>query len=319
MCPYFHSLLDGTRRKGRLNRIECPVKFHFLTPILKGDSRLSTNHFVIVSEGEHNHPPPPMRRIAPDLKDKVIDAVKGFGLAEATARKLVASSFMPIILNGEEDLTYWHLALLNQSVVNHIIRTERAKEHPLGTDFLGVQHQLTRQDPNNPYIRSATMYPDGKFILHCQSKDQSRLLFEAHELHIDKTFKRTDCHEFEMNVYSDRARHLGTIARVFMDSDDELAYYRAMKAICDTAEQDVHQKLPWAHLTPEKLVNRIKAILVDEHGGQIKGLGRYFEERYPQNDAASHVLKIVKTCQVHYERSVMRLETQGVPSRNPTD
>ena len=61
------------------------MKFHFLTPITKGDSHLSTNHFVIVSEGEHNHPLPPMRRIAPDLKDKVIDAVKGFGLVEATA------------------------------------------------------------------------------------------------------------------------------------------------------------------------------------------------------------------------------------------
>ena len=267
MCPYFHSLPGGIRRKGQLNRVECPVKFHFLTPIAKRGNHLSTNHIVIVSEGEHNHPPPPMRRIAPDLKDKVITAVKEFGLAEATARKLVASSFMPIILNGEEDLTYRHLAMLNQSVVNHIIRTEHAKEHPLGTDFLGVQHQLTRQDPNNPYIRSATMYPDGKFIVHCQSKDRSRLLFEAHELHIDKTFKRTKCNEFEVNVYSDRARHLGTIARVFMDSDDELAYFRAMRAICDTTEQELRKKLPWAHLTPEKSVNRIKAILVDEHGG----------------------------------------------------
>jgi len=122
-----------------------------------------------------------MGRIAPDLEDRIITAVREFGFAVATARKLVASSFMPIILNGEEDLTYRHLALLNQSVINHIIGTERAKECPFGTDFLGVQHKSTHQDPKNPSIRSATMYPNGKFIIHCQSKEQSRLMFKAYE------------------------------------------------------------------------------------------------------------------------------------------
>jgi hypothetical protein len=62
---------------------------------------------------------------------------------------------MPIVLNGEEELRDEHLALLNQSAIDHIIPSERAKQYPYGTDFLGVQHAMTRQDPTDPY----TVYP----------------------------------------------------------------------------------------------------------------------------------------------------------------
>ena len=41
---------------------------------------------------------------------------------------------------------------------------------------------------------------------------------------------------------------------------------------------------------------------------QIKGLGTYFVSEHPaEGDADCHVLKIVKVCQVHYERSINRL------------
>ena len=47
--------------------------------------------------------------------------------------------------------------------------------------------------------------------------------------------------------------------------------------------------------------NRIKAILVDEHGGQIKGLANYFHSKFPNDTGFEHILQIVKTCNVHYE------------------
>jgi hypothetical protein len=43
--------------------------------------------------------------------------------------------------------------------------------------------------------------------------------------------------------------------------------------------------IPWDHLTPESSIHHIRAILVDEHGGQAKGLGRYFAEKYPIKNA----------------------------------
>lgn len=159
-CPFFHIMTDGTRHKGNLVRIDCPVKYYFYTPVVKRNGPI-TNHLAILSYGEHNHPPPPMRRIVPALRGRIISAITKFGLAEATARKLIASSYMPLILNGQEELNAQHLALLNQSVIDHIIRVERTKQFPHGTEFLGVQYQMTHQDPTNPYIRVATMYPDG--------------------------------------------------------------------------------------------------------------------------------------------------------------
>jgi hypothetical protein len=84
---------------------------------------------------------------------RLITKITEFGLAEAMARKLAASSYMPIILDGEEELNAQYLTLLNQSVVNHIIRSERTKQFPYGADFLDAQHLMTHQDPTNPYIR----------------------------------------------------------------------------------------------------------------------------------------------------------------------
>ena len=71
-----------------------------------------------------------MRRIAPALKDELIAAVTRYGVAEATARRLAVSSFMPIMLSGQEELRPQHLPLLNQSIVNHIIRVERIRQIP---------------------------------------------------------------------------------------------------------------------------------------------------------------------------------------------
>ena len=105
---------DGTHRRSNLIKIVCPVKFHFFVPLVARDGQLSTNNIVLLSKGEHNHPPPPLHRIAPDLKVKIVKVIHDYGLAEATARRIIASPFLPIILNGYEDLTYQHLALLNQ-------------------------------------------------------------------------------------------------------------------------------------------------------------------------------------------------------------
>ena len=115
------------------------------------------------------------------------------------------------------------------------------------------------------------------------SNNNQSFSFKADELHADKIFKRTNCHEFEINVYSHETRRIGIIARIYTDSEDGLGYYRAFSLIFKTAEQDMGRKIPWGHLTPMKNgIHRIKAVLIDEHGGQIKGFGRYLEEQDPK-------------------------------------
>ena len=281
------------------------------------NGKLSTNHFVIISRGEHNHPPPPMRRINPELRERMIEIVRSQGLAETTARKLIASPSMPLLLKGENELSIAYFSILNQAVVNHILKAEKLKEYPFGTAFLGVQHLFTHQSTSQPYIRVCQLFSDNTFIVHCQSYEQSRLLFDAKEIQVDKTFKRTECDELEVNVYCERARHLATVARVFTPGKNEEAFYRAFKSICDIAEKDIGRKLPWGHLVSHKeSSHRIRAILVDEEGAQIKGIGRYFEEKYPGRDGHTHIRHIVKICQVHYERSIQRLVSKGMPAGN---
>jgi len=112
------------------------------------------------------------------------------------------------------------------------------------------------------------------------------------------------------------ARKIATVARVFTDFEDDEGYFQAFKLVFDQAEKDMQCRVPFGHIfrsdNESPTGTRIKAILVDEHGGQIKGLAKYFEHKYPSDEGKVHVLRIVKTCDVHYERSIQGLQGKGV-------
>lgn len=313
LCPFYHYNTDHagdmSNQRSKIIQLQCHVKFHFFTPVLIND-RPSTNHLVIVSYGTHMHPPPPARRVPPQVKERVLKAIQAFGVGEATARKLISSPILPIMLNGRTTLSQEHVSLTNQDVVNYLIRKERLKEYPWGTDFQGVQYLMKQENPDQPYIRQTRLFDNGRFIILLQSREQSRLLMRSTELHADKTFSRTKCQEFEINGYDPVSRRLVTLARIFMDSEDEWSYCQAFLAMFDTAEKDEGHSVPFGHLTTDEKSptgSRIKAILVDLHGGQIRGLANYFNLKYPNDDPNFHIRKIVKTCRVHFQRAIKNL------------
>ena len=140
-CVFKHTVVNedgGTKREqGKLIQLTCSVKFHFFTPVFV-NNKPSTNQMAIVCYGEHTHPPPPPRKIPIDVKDRFLKAVYAFGVAEATARRIIASPILPIMLNGKTTFEKEHVALANQDVINYLIRKERIKEYPWGTDFQGI-------------------------------------------------------------------------------------------------------------------------------------------------------------------------------------
>jgi len=79
------------------------------------------------------------------------------------------------MLNGKMSLNQEHIALTNQYVVNYLKRKEGVKEYPWATDFQGVQYLMKHQSDANSYICHAELFDDGRFIILCQLKEQSRL------------------------------------------------------------------------------------------------------------------------------------------------
>jgi len=188
LCPYYHTYINQsgslTHQKGKIIQLSCSVKFHFFTPtFIHGIP--STKYMAIISYGVHQHPPPPAHRIPPQIQERLLTAVKAFGVGEATARKLIASPILPVMLNGKTTLSQEHITLTNHDVINYLIRKERAKEFPWGTDFQGVQYLMNQQNLSNPYIRHAELFDNGRFIILCQSPEQSRLLIHFIVLNID--------------------------------------------------------------------------------------------------------------------------------------
>ena len=282
----------------------------FIPALVNGEP--STNHLVIVCYGEHVHPPPPPHRVPPAVKERIIAIIKSFGTDAATARKLASSPILPIMLDGKTTLTQEHVSLANQDVVNRLIKKERLKEFPWGTDYLGAMFLMRNQSASDQYIRSVIEFDDGKYMVHCQSVEQSKMLVKMSELQCDKTFKRTRCREFEINGYDPVSCRLVMRARVFFDGEDDLSYFRAFTAVFDQAEKDTGTRVPWGHLysddTSPVAGTRIKAIIVDMSGGQVRGLALYFKSKFPADDEDFHILQIVKVCRVHFLRSIRKKE-----------
>jgi hypothetical protein len=216
------------------------------------------------------------------------------------------------MLDGRTSLTQEHVALTNADVVNRLIQKERVKEFPWGTDYLGALFLMNQQSGTNDlYIRSGNQWGNGKFMVHCQSVEQSKMMMSMVEIQCDKTFSRTRCREFEINGFDPISCRLVTLARFFFDEENLDAYCLVFTAFFNTAEKDTGMKVPFGHLLTDKdspTGTRIKAILLDEHQGQIRGLAKYFQSKYPSDDLLFHVLRLVKVCRVHFLRSINKIQ-----------
>lgn len=99
------------------------MKFHFFLPVFI-DGTPSINHVVIVCYGIHKHPPPPAHRIPSNIKEDVIEVVRRFGTGEATARRLLSSPLLQMMLNGRGSLSSYHVTLQNMDAIASLIKKE---------------------------------------------------------------------------------------------------------------------------------------------------------------------------------------------------
>jgi hypothetical protein len=280
----------------------------------------SSNKMVIIAVGVHNHPPPPPRKIDDNARTDVTEMCHKLGLQDLTARKFLSSPLLPILLEGATHLNERRLGSINYDTIAHLVRKEKLREFPFGTDILGVQH-LMQSRISDPYIRRAIQSSDGHFVVLCQFEAQSNIYYTTIEIQADKTFRRTKIREYEINAYDPVSHRIATLARVFTDYEDEEGYFQAVDLSWSVAEEDVGRRIPWAHLsdsqesTTQSPTTQIKAILLDLHSAQMKGIGRYFQKEYPMKGDGTanwHTSRIVKLCQVHYERSIRKLEVKGL-------
>jgi hypothetical protein len=318
-CPFYHTK-NGERVRGTIKSFPCEVKFYFFMPkFIHGQP--STTKMAIISVGEHRHPPPPPIKIPVNVRSEFSRMFRKFGLTDLTARKLLSSPLLPIVLDGSSELSEKHLGCINHDSINHLIRREKLREYPFGTDVLGVQH-LMQSRLTDPYIRRAIQSSDGHFVVLCQFEAQSHMYYNTTEIQADKTFRRAKIQEYEINTYDAASHRIATLARVFTDYEDEEGYFQAVDLSWGVAEEDVGKRIPWGHLsnatgtTPYTTSStKVKAILLDLHSGQLKGIGRYFVKEYPTHGDGTvnwHTSRIIKLCQVHYERSIRKLEVKGL-------
>ena len=204
-----------------------------------------------------------------------------------TARRLVASPMFSLLTNGKTILNNDIVALYNFDKIDRLLCHAKQEEYPCGTDVAGIQFFQHSQSQDDLYVRTIEYFSDRNFIIVCQFQAQSRRFFLSHEIHVDKTFSQAiNCDEIEFNTWDTDSGSVITLARVFTNYNDELGYFKVFRKVFGLAESDTGKKLRWGHLYSQDSENiRIRAILVDEDGGQIKGLGMYFANEFKEHEA----------------------------------
>src|SRR5947207_12252250 len=128
-CQFYHGVANSAKSKtGQIIQLSCQVKFHFYLPNFDEDGKNPSSRFMaILNIGEHTHPPPPPRKIPQKHKQLLLQAIQEFGLAEATARRLISSPILPLMLDGKTNFGEKHVSLINHGHINHLIQKEKVK------------------------------------------------------------------------------------------------------------------------------------------------------------------------------------------------
>ncbi|KAF5353020.1 hypothetical protein D9757_012737 [Collybiopsis confluens] len=311
-CGFIHR--DPQRhelRQMKLIELSCTCKFWEYEPVAEYRERCA--YLLIVSKNVHSHPAPLPEKTPIAVRaalDSLLQKLE-YELADMTPRiflrhplvKSYLSSCFPLLRNPM--LSDLHISLSNQSHLKIYIQHMKKSIFPFGTGWKGLLHLKSQQDnlldPSEQYIRAALEIPvsllaaedndnpsDGLSsdeplrIVICMTPHASRRLIEAQYIQSDISFKRV------------------------------VGFYEFEIASVD----------PYTNTKIDDYGGLIVNWVVDQHGGQAKGIGLYLYEQVqmlPEQydfhepsrliqdlNAYDHLRRFLTLCTTHFTRNIQK-------------
>ncbi|PKK55582.1 hypothetical protein RhiirC2_802014 [Rhizophagus irregularis] len=118
------------------------------------------------------------------------------------------------------------------------------------------------------------------------------------------SYKRVfgEMNEFEFNAYDEDNHSIVTFCRIFTNGSDSKIYQCMFTTFFEVYEDLTGEKPSFYHFNSEK--KGWAAIIVDLDKGQAKGLSLALNSLCNSISAEQHLLYILKSCSVHFERNV---------------
>ncbi|KAJ7192674.1 hypothetical protein GGX14DRAFT_546454 [Mycena pura] len=308
--------------------------------------------------GEHSHVIPISTKTPPHIRADVFGLLRTLDqdVPDLTTRRFLRHpstlAFLRDRLPDIENPTLLdlHPSLANRDHVRAYILQVQKEMFPRGTGWDGLLYLKERQDvdllPEDAYIRFVEEYPaetigtdeDGDDadeteadteapfrIVICMTLEGSRRLVRAQFLQSDISFRRIiGFKEFELGGMEQDSRTSIVYCRIYVNRQTAVAHQIIFQKIHDIVVKDTGENLQWRHIhsqTPDEEVGVLHFVL-DQHGGQAKGLGLYLRalaQQLPGKydlaqptrllsslDEYEHLSRVARLCTAHIYRNIRK-------------
>ncbi|KAJ3713589.1 hypothetical protein C8R42DRAFT_684404 [Lentinula raphanica] len=357
VCPFNHRDASGILKQPKVERIGCSCVFREYEPVL--EFRDSCPYILVTSKGPHSHPIPLPEKTPYAIKNDVYQLVHRLDvdMADITPRqflrhpivKTYLASRFPLLRNPM--LSDLHVSLSNRSHLRVYIETVKKDCFPYGTSWKGLEYLKQQQDSllpiNERYIRQMIELPAShlendvddasaddpmddtfRFVI-CMTPEASSRLAVAQHLQSDIAFKRiVGFYEFELASKDPDSNTSMTYCRVFLTRQTADAHRRILVEINKLVHLDTGRSLRWRHIHGESLDDHSDGLIlnwvVDQHGGQAKGIGMFLEEisrslplkadfHQPLRSIQSlgpydHLQRFLTLCTTHFARNIRQCQ-----------
>ncbi|KAJ7257624.1 hypothetical protein C8J57DRAFT_1074290 [Mycena rebaudengoi] len=359
-----HRNEDGDLVILEMQRLGCRSKFRIFEPV--EECREECPWILVVCHGAHPHPIPLPTKTPPGVRTEILELLKllNHDLPDLTPRRFLrhptTDAFLHKRLPGLKNPTLLdlHSSLGNRDHIRAYILQAQESSFPKGTGWDGLQYMKQEQDrylsSEYTYIRYMEEIPslgmtydpaddddlDGSDhtvpfrIAVCMAKEGSRRLVKAKYLQSDIAFRRiVGFKEFELGGLERDSRTTIVYCRIFLNRQTAAAHELIFQKIHEIVFADTGENLTWRHLHSATIDGEVGILhfVLDQHGGQAKGLGLYLKSlsqelvgKYdlhephrplPSLDEYDHLHRVIRLCTSHIFRNIRKVNVPE-PVRN---
>ncbi|KAJ7676899.1 hypothetical protein DFH06DRAFT_976937 [Mycena polygramma] len=361
-CPNEHRDSNGSLTLLEMQQLKCESKFRIFEPL--EEYRVLCPRILVVCHGEHTHPIPLPTKTPPSIRAELFEllAALDHDLPDLTPRRFLrhptTHSFLRKRLPNVHNPTLLdlHSSLGNRDHIRaYILQAQNDIQtvFPEGTGWEGLLHMKLQQDEHLPvdevYIRymaeipslglrtddddeESDSDPHAPFrIAVCMTKEASRRLLRAKYLQSDIAFRRiVGFKEFELGGLERDSRTTIVYCRIYLNRQTAGAHEIVFRKIHEIVLTDTGENLQWRHLHSPTIHDEVGILhfVLDQHGGQAKGLGLYLKSLAQQLagtydlhetwrlltslDEYDHLFRVIRLCVSHISRNIKKAAVSDI-------
>ncbi|KAJ7437910.1 hypothetical protein B0H11DRAFT_1884881 [Mycena galericulata] len=359
-CHNEHRDLAGNLVLLEMQHLKCRSKFRIFEPL--EEFREQCPRILVVCHGEHTHPIPLPTKTPPSIRVELFDLLTTLDhdLPDLTPRRFLrhpaTDSFLRKRLPDLHNPTLLdlHPSLGNRDHIRAYILQAQNSIFPEGTGWEGLLHMKLKQDELLPvdevYIRymeeipalglgprdeedeDSDADPAVPFrIAVCMTRQGSCRLLKAKYLQSDIAFRRiVGFKEFELGGLERDSRTTIVYCRIYLNRQTAAAHEIIFRKIHEIVFADTGETLKWRHLHSPTIHDEVGILhfVLDQHGGQAKGLGLYLKylaqflvgkydlhERHrllTTLDEYDHLARNIRLCTSHISRNIAKANVSEI-------